>query len=302
MSFERVTSNNSDSDSDFLCHINDLPERVDSQIRLFADDYLLYRPINSKKDHQTLQEDLNNLQKWATDWGMKFNAKKCYLLSSKTKTSYFYTVKNQILKQVQNNPYLGITISDNLKWRTHINNICKKANFTLGFIRRNLRHCPQPCRKNAYLALVRSKVEYLSIILDPYLQTDKDRLERVQRSAARFITGDYRSRQEGCITKMLQDLDLPTLQERRRQQRLTFLYKVVKGHVPAINLEHYLKAQRPKRTIRAKQFEDLVKKNIVENSVCNNSQCFKTIPAKTDNFINFARTVCWIGTNSVKVP
>ena len=72
-----------------------------------------------------------------------------------------------------------------------------------------------------------------------------------------------------------------------------FLYKVVKGHIPAINLEHYLKAQRPKRTIRAKQFEDYIQKNIVENSICNNSQCFKTIPAGTDNFKNSycARTV-----------
>ena len=242
----------------FLCHINDLPERVDSQIRLFAEDCLLYRPTNSMKDHQILQQDLNNLQKWATDWDMKFNAKKCYLLSSKIKSSFFYTIDNQILIQVQDNPYLGITISDNLNWKTHINNICKKATSTLGFLRRNLPHYPQPCRKNAYLALVRSKVEYGSIIWDPYLQTDIGRLGRVQKSDARFITGDYRSRQEGCITRMLQDLDLPTLQERRRQQRLTFLYKMVKGYVPAINLEHYLKAQRPKRTIRAKQFQDYI--------------------------------------------
>ena len=81
---------------------------------------------------------------------------------------------------------------------------------------------------------------------------------------------------------MLTDLDLPSLEERRRQQRLTFLYKVVKGHVPAINIEHYLRAQRPKRTIRAKQFEDFVKKNIVERSICNNTQCFRPITAKSD--------------------
>ena len=277
----------------FLCHINDLPECVKSQIRLFADDCLLYRPINSIEDHQILQQDLNKLQTRAKDWGMKFNAKKCYLLSSRTKTSHFYTINDQILKQVQDNPFLGLTISDNLKWKTHINNICKKANSTLGFLRRNLRHCPKPCRKNAYLALVRSKLEYGSIIWDPYNQCDIDRLERIQRSAARFITRDYKSRQEGCVTKMLQELDLPTLQERRRQQRLTFLYKVVKGHVPAINIEHYLKAQRPKKTIRAKQFENFVKQNIVENSICNNTQCFKPIPAKTENFKHsyFVRTV-----------
>ena len=244
----------------FLCHINDLPERVNSQIRLFADDCLLYRPINSPQDHQTLQGDLNNLQIWADDWGMKFNAKKCYLLSTKSKSSHFYTINDQILKQVQDNPYLGITFSEDLKWKTHINNTSKKANSTLGFLRRNLRHCPMPCRKNAYLALVRSKLEYGSVVWDPYLKNDIDRLERVQRSAARFITGDYKSRHEGCVTNMLTDLDLPSLEKRRRQQRLTFLYKVVKGHVPASNIEHYLRAQRPKRTIRAKQFEDFVKK------------------------------------------
>ena len=108
--------------------------------------------------------------------------KKCYLRSSWSKTSHFYSINDQILKQVQENLYLGLTISDNLKWKTHINNICKKANTSytmLGFLRRNLRHCPKPCRKNAYLALVRSKVEYGSIIWDPYNQSDIDRLERI---------------------------------------------------------------------------------------------------------------------------
>ena len=99
----------------FLCHINDLLECVQSQIPLFADDCLLYRPINSIEDHQILQQDLNKLQTWAKDWGMKFIAKKYYRPSSRTKTIYFYNINDQILKQVQNNPYLGLTISDNLK-------------------------------------------------------------------------------------------------------------------------------------------------------------------------------------------
>ena len=66
----------------FFCHINDLPERVNSQIRLFADDCLMYRTINSPQDHQTLKRDPFSLQIWADDWGMKFNAQKCYLPSN----------------------------------------------------------------------------------------------------------------------------------------------------------------------------------------------------------------------------
>ena len=59
----------------FLCNINDLPDTVKSLVRLFADDCLLYRTIKSQSDHEKLQQDLNNLQKWADTWGMSFNAK-----------------------------------------------------------------------------------------------------------------------------------------------------------------------------------------------------------------------------------
>ena len=116
------------------------------------------------------------------------------------------------------------------------------SNSNLGFLRRNLHHCPKACRMNAYLALVRSKPEYGCVTWDPHLKSDIDKLEKIQRSAAQFITRDYRSRHEGCITEMLQDLGLQSLEERQRQLRLTFLYKVVEGRVPAINIEHYLKS------------------------------------------------------------
>ena len=47
--------------------------------------------------------------------------------------------------------------------------------------------------------------------------------------AARFITGDYRTREEGCVTGMLQSLELSSLENRRSSNRLIFMYKVVEG-------------------------------------------------------------------------
>ena len=174
----------------FLCHINDLPDAVKSSVRLFADDCLLYRTIKSQKDHEILQQDLKNLEKWAEDWGMRFNAKKCYIMSIKNKSNKFYTLNNHVLEQVQNNPYLGLQISDDLKWNTHIGNVAKKANSTLGFLRRNLRHCPKTCKKSAYISLVRSTMEYGAIVWDPYTSTEINKLEKIQRQAARLINGD----------------------------------------------------------------------------------------------------------------
>ena len=224
---------------------------------------------------------------------MRFNAKKCYVLRVKSRTSHFYQLDNTILQEVSNNPYLGVTISSDIKWGTHITNICKRASSTLGFIRRNLHHCPPRTRKTAYVSLVRSTLEYGAIIWDPFLKSDIDKLERIQRKAARFITRDYRTRTPGHVTEMLKNLDLPLLQERRKDMRLIFLFKVVEGLVPAIPSHRYLTPIRNKRRIISKTFENFATQNIVDNSVTNNARCFVVNHAKTDIHKNsfFQKTV-----------
>ena len=62
----------------FLIFINDLPDNIRSSARLFADDCVLYRNIKSPIDCQILQDDLNSLSQWETDWQMKFNVAKCH--------------------------------------------------------------------------------------------------------------------------------------------------------------------------------------------------------------------------------
>ena len=109
----------------FLCHINDLPTSVISQVRLFADDCLLYRKIQTFNYHVLLQNDLTQLGKWANTWRVNFNTKKCHILSIKNKTQFFYSLNNETLEYVTTNPYLGITISNDLKWHSHISTIKK---------------------------------------------------------------------------------------------------------------------------------------------------------------------------------
>ena len=209
---------------------------------------------------------------------MRFNASKCYILPIQKKSSYFYELNNTILQEVGSNPYLGLNIAQDLKWSNHISAVCKKASSTLGFLRRNLSNCPKKSRLTAYLTLVRSTLEYGSIIWDPHLQKDVDKLEKIQRQAARFITRDYFSRDPGCVTKMLKDLELPTLQDRRRHLRLTFLYKVAEGLIPSLPPDKYLKTIKNKRHIKPKKFSDHISTNIVETYCTNNSRPFQIPP------------------------
>ena len=154
----------------FLCHINDLPQRVTSKVRLIADDCLLYRPIHSPHDQLLLQQDLAALETREEDWGMRFNVSKCYLMSiHRSKNPYIshYKLDNHILEQVEENPFLGITIYKSLKWASHINKIYNQVDFVLGFIQRNLKHTNRDLKELDYTSLVRSILEYSSTVWDP---------------------------------------------------------------------------------------------------------------------------------------
>ena len=64
----------------FVVYINDLPDAVTSDIRLFADYTKVYRTITTTEDCRQLQSDLDNLQKWAKKWQMKFHPEKCKVM------------------------------------------------------------------------------------------------------------------------------------------------------------------------------------------------------------------------------
>ena len=160
----------------FLIFINDLPENIRSSVRLFADDCVLYRNIESHTECQILQDDLNSLAQWEADWQMKFNVAKCHSMRvtrhpPDKHVQFEYTLHQQRLEQAQSAKYLGITISDDLDWGQHISEISSKATKTLGFLRRNLAFAPRHTKEAAYKTLVRPKLEYAAPIWHPYHET-----------------------------------------------------------------------------------------------------------------------------------
>ena len=216
----------------FLVFINDLPDAVTSNIRLFADDALLYRSIHSNDDAKTLQDDLNHLQTWEKTWQMAFNPDKCEVLRITNKKKFIdaqYSIHGTTLNTVNDGKYLGVTIQGSFSWKNHVNNITKKANNTLGFLRRNLRKCPAKIKEQAFTTYVRPTLEFASSVWDPHSKDLVNRIDMVQRRAARFVKADYDQRHS--VTKMLQDLQWKTLCERRVHNKVIMLYRIVHGLV-----------------------------------------------------------------------
>ena len=159
---------------------------------------------------------------------MKFQPVKCNMMQLArkrlNKIQAFYTLEGAVLENVDNFKYLGVTITNDLKWNTHISNICTKANRTLSFLRRTLFSCLQNVKEAPYKGMVRPILEYASSVWD--LHTDKlhEELEKVQNRASRFVTRNY-VYETGSMTGILGQLKWESLKKRRKDNGLILLYK-----------------------------------------------------------------------------
>jgi len=149
-------------------------------------------------------------EQWANKWGMQFNPSKCNILSISRSIPLhrFYSKCGTILQNVHEARYLGINLNEDLQWANHIQSIAAKSSSTLGLLKRNLSKCPQKLREQAYISLIRSRLEYCAAVWDPYLI-----LEGIQRRAARFVIQDH---SRFTTTSLLKDLNWAPLKDRRR--------------------------------------------------------------------------------------
>ena len=102
-------------------------------------------------------------------------------------------------------------------------------------------------------SLVRSVLDYSSIIWDPYHQKDINRIETTQRRAARFVQNDYK--RTSSVTSMMEKLGWKPLHERRRERRLTLLYKIVNDLVAITGDQHISYNNRRSRHRHNKQLK-----------------------------------------------
>ena len=124
---------------------------------------------------------------------MRFQPVKCNMMQLTNKTlnkiQASYTLEGTVLENVDNIKYLGVTITNDLKWNTHISNSCTKANRTLGFLRRTLFSCPQNVKEAAYKGMVRPILEYGSSVWDGsvLLPQDTPRHPRTTQDALLYL-------------------------------------------------------------------------------------------------------------------
>ena len=247
----------------FLAYINDMPDIVTSgKLRLFADDYLLYKHIHSSSDSALLQADLNNLCTWADDWQMKFNVSKCEQMRiarpANQVPSCSYLMNNTPLQDVTEVKYLGVKIDNTLSFNNHITEICRKATGTLHMLMRSLKRAKTKTRTVAFNTICRPILEYASQCWCPHKQKHITQLETINRKAFRWA---YFKKKFDHISDDMCDLGWSTLAARRQRADLRLYARVITGRA-AIDEELISTHQNPIHNTRTGSIHGTINTNV----------------------------------------
>ena len=218
----------------FLLYIDDVASQqlsVNCMINLFADDMLLFKPVNSALDLHRLQGDIDTIKAWADGNHLSFNPVKCkcMLISRKRRPRQQLSLSlgGNALEQVHTFKYLGVLISSSLSWSPHIDAVCTKARQLLGLLyRRFYGLIDTKGMTELYRALIRPHLEYAVPVWAPHLAKDIDKLEKVQKFGLKICLKSW----DNDYYDLLELADLPTLENRRMYLKLSVLYKIYYGH------------------------------------------------------------------------
>jgi len=158
----------------FILFINDMESCVNhSKIRFFADDTRMLKHISSCEDTVELQEDLDNVIQWARRNNMALHENKFELMIHKScpnsllyefpfqnETMTYVTSGGDTLYPVNELRDLGVTVSDDLGWSTHVNALSIKARSIASWALSAFKARDKLTMMTLYKSLIRSHLEY----------------------------------------------------------------------------------------------------------------------------------------------
>ena len=254
----------------FCLYINDLPSCITNcKIHLFADDTSIQcsSPSVAEIEH-LLQKDLNAVHVWMNDNRLKLNTAKSFAMLIGTRQRLCAQKVNLVLDDrsielVSTTKYLGVKIDSHLSWEQHIDFIVSKARSKLFAIRRMM---PLPQHVTQTLYLVQPLLDYCCCLDVRYTCKLIDKLETVQKLAARIILGAPRTTRTDELYKTL---NWSTLEQRRKYHIAIHVFKVLKGLSPPY-LQNTFKLSEHKTSCCLRNshriYIPFVRSNIAKNS------------------------------------
>ena len=221
----------------FTIFINDMPDVVESCMKLFADDAKIYKAIESFHDTSIIQNDINKLLNWSNIWQLPLNLDKCKGIHyGKKNPGHSYTIGNKNLIIDSEEKDVGVLFDNTLDFRSHMKKMISKANQRVGLIKRSFSRLNKNSFKILYKSLVRPLLEYCSVIWFPLYKTEALEIEKVQRRATKLIP----SLKKNTYAERLKALNLTTLAYRRERTDMLQVFRIIRK-IDRIPFDYFFK-------------------------------------------------------------
>jgi len=217
-----------------LIYLNDLSKKTNNDALFYADDVSLYTPHPpDSHDHRLLQDDLDTIRQYGSDWLITFNAQKTIqqtFTNRRDNQDLTLTFDGQDIPTVTSHKHIGLTLSTDLNFHQHINNIIRTVNISLSPIYPVAKFLPRSILNTIYTTYILPHFDYCDIIYDGNITTtDAIRLQTLQNRCARLVTGTlFRTRTDA----LLNDLGWTTLETRRIIHKLLFFHRLFHNNPP----------------------------------------------------------------------
>jgi hypothetical protein len=266
----------------FIIFINDLPDRVKNECRLYADDSKLIGVIEKDDDVVDIQKDIDSMQNWAQTWQMSFNYDKCKVMHfGKKNKENMYTMElgtgeqpHRIEKSLVERD-LGLMLSSDLKWVTQVEKATKAAKAIVAQIKNSFSYFDAELVRLLYVSLVRPHLEFAVPVWNPHLKGDIEELENIQHRATRLLPSlkkvEYKER--------LRKLRLTTLETRRKRGDLIQFYKIVNG------LDHIKWKKGPEKIVQGDK-NGPAARNLRKGGICFRREPANICTSRNEFFLN----------------
>ena len=220
----------------FLIFINDLPEKCapedESLIQLLADDTKAFQVIGEGVAQQLLnqkelQDRVDRIAKWATDWKMEINPSKSKVMHvGRHNPGLPYRINGEEIATVSTEKDIGFWIQENLSTSTHVHKARCKALAEISRIKRNFSYIDKRAFCTLYNQRIRPHLDYGMTACPPDTAAEAKLLEFVQSKATAMVYGLRHKNSE----ERRKELGLMTLNQRRERGDMIEVFKILKGH------------------------------------------------------------------------
>lgn len=215
-----------------------------AKVLLFADDIKISLEVyssNGSNNSSWLQDDINRVMRWCEDNRLFFNQQKCHIFTAiRNDTSFIetqYTLNDYIIERKDDIRDLGVLIDKRFHFGHHIEQLTKKCRQLVGCIKHfSNGNFTKETQRLLFLAYVRSRLEFSSVIWNPQNDIYKDDIESIQNQFVIYLVDSRRNATSYRLSPYIERCNLVKLQPLETRRKIADSQEILMTSKLTLNL------------------------------------------------------------------